>query len=243
MPLDSAVPYDYRLDLNSKTNLSLAEDARHTGFGFKMRKRTMTYHIRRKPLELQYRPLTDSIINRPGIEQCKGCTPITPFYALDTRTPTPFHYIHANIRFHVLVDGDAVTDRLATIRWWRNWDAPLSSVIQPSTYKQISPWRDDNLGGGPNWSDAPGTSPVGQPSSWPPLSYLQEFVVGVRDMPEFGFVYYSVVHDTKPGFYRVRMSNGRRITADEWCAIRRKSTPERDYLGSPGPDSDWQAVR
>jgi hypothetical protein len=61
---------------------------------------------------------------------------------------------------------------------------------------------------------------------------MQEYLVGVKGFPEFGGLYFIVVVDTKPNEYRVRMYPAKKITINEWCAIKTRNRPYQDETSS-----------
>lgn len=83
---------------------------------------------------------------------------------------------------------------------------------------------------------------VSPPDSWPQERFIQEFLVTVHLLPEFGFLYFIVVIDTKPNYYRVRMYPAKKITIDEWCKIKQMSMPYQSEAtsGQTSVDSGWQ---
>jgi hypothetical protein len=62
----------------------------------------------------------------------------------------------------------------------------------------------------------------------------------VKNFPEFGFLHYAVVIDTKKGWYRVRKSRARYFTDDaEWCRIEASSRAMTGLTGTWLDDSGW----
>jgi hypothetical protein len=94
----------------------------------------------------------------------------------------------------------------------------------------------------PGWVDVP-SAPVlfADPSRWPSVRQIDEFVVSVDRFPEFGFLYYIVVWDVAPNAYRVRAYPARKITIEDWCKLRsaKPSVPEVDDSSQP-LDSGWK---
>jgi hypothetical protein len=202
---------------------------------------------------------------------CNTCTHVTDYYAVDGNR----HFLHPNVEVRLMIGNDDVTHFMKTYpryglkyfevaRRRRSWIAPLHSDNENAGPYRTPPghqsgWIEDptgapgdgNPGQGwytkPNWYDMPTTSP-GAPSSWPRQRLVEEFLLGVKNFPEFGFLYYATVVDTKPpaggqpAQYRVRKTQAERINEPKWCSILNSPSPRVDSTPVLN-DSGWQPVR
>jgi hypothetical protein len=72
-------------------------------------------------------------------------------------------------------------------------------------------------------------------------SFIHEYLTTVERFPEFGFLYYIVIIDTKPNQYRVRMYKAKHITAEEWAQIKKSTQPYMtEDSDEPEVDSGWR---
>jgi len=184
---------------------------------------------------------------------------IDDYYALDESEITiegnviraSSYFIHGNNRIKVMVDGQDVSILFPTLRYLREWNVPINNLGKPKgEYLKVEPaWGDDCLAGGPDgdvvrssWVDVPGTILIRPPSKWAKERFFMEFVVGVRGFPEFGFLYYTVIIDTWPNAFRIRMYNAEKISVDQWCnTIKKSSQPYRGEAWQvPVQDHYWK---
>jgi hypothetical protein len=156
--------------------------------------------------------------------------------------------IHGNNQIRVLVDGVDASSSFNTRRYYRSWTSPLASN-KPAPENTDSgsfsgvPWQGDTEGAGASWIDIPGEQTPLRPASWPAERFLEEFVVMVQNFPEFGLLYFNVVCDTLPNYYRVRMNAAIQITPDEWCALKGQDAPfQKPADGNAIFDSNWQGA-
>jgi hypothetical protein len=108
-----------------------------------------------------------------------------------------------------------------------------------------SAWRDDNETGGQSWIDVPGRLVIDGPDDFPAQRTLQEFVWGVANWQCFKYLYYIVVTDTKPGFYRNRVSQAIPIDKATYKEIMKNGAQpykNEDQVGFAA-DSTWLPVQ
>ncbi|HXB55974.1 MAG TPA: hypothetical protein VN461_14405 [Vicinamibacteria bacterium] len=166
---------------------------------------------------------------------------------------------HANFQGEVLVDGvnqvkintspGSPTDRdnLVTSsgyeidRQIRVWDPPGSTS---------SAWLPDNKFPTQDWLDNPAVSiALGPPDSWgskpPNKGTLDEFLVKVKDHPEFGFMYVAFVMEIRgqvgkrPPGYRIKYSDPESIDAKTYKQIRDSGRLHASGLPFGTPEEGW----
>ena len=178
------------------------------------------------------------------------------------RTQTGY-FLHANNLLQPTVDGQDVSGDFYAWRWARVWKAPLGSdgsdrtgqytsgvpvESTPDLPTTSSGWVFDNAPAegvrDRGWADIPGGPSLGaDPSAWPSVRQLDEFVASVYQYPEFGLIYYIVVYDVLPNACRVTMYPAQSITVDQWCQIKSSSAPymaEGPIAGDPASTQTWQ---
>ena len=237
---------------------------------FRKIKRSITYTITRKPMELVFMSqcgfgqsppsCVRDLVGTPYLI-CSTCRRVSDFYATDDKD---YHVVHPNVSILLKIGGEDVTRFMMTTsagarqyfdiaRRRRVWDQTLGPDDAPvgrMTLETTGPngWIDDftgQVGSGrftePNWYDMPSPALL-RPPTWPRQRLVQEFLVGVKRFPEFGFLYFFVTIDTKPGWYRVRKSQARKITAQEWCRIEATPRSLADLSQPQADDSGWRAA-
>jgi hypothetical protein len=198
------------------------------------------------------------------LSTCRACKVVSDNYAIDNTSSTP-SFIHPNVEVRLKIGDEDVTHfmmpvpggdpkHFEPVRRHRVWVSGLASNDEPNgrytvddTRRSVNSWIEDNtttFGTGvrdiPNWYDMP--APFDKtPPNWPRKSTLQEFLLGVKNFPEFGFLYYATMVDTKPGWYRVRKSKAEHITEDDWCSIKRSPGARWNGQGALD-DTKWQPV-
>jgi hypothetical protein len=227
-------------------------------------KRTITYEVRRKKMEMELLPQCRAGMRGPDCVKdltntltfCTGCRPVTNNHAVDPASG--LHHLHPNIEIRLRIDGEDATHYMTTTpsgdaqyfdvaRRRRTWLGPPGAVkpvieTEPGRMGNLrNGWYDDYTGlvnGRPNWADMP-SSKLLAPAGWPTETMIEEFLVGVKRFPEFGFLYFATILDTRPNGYRVRQTEPRRIAENDWCRIEQTSTgPEVDYT-KIRDDSGW----
>lgn len=158
---------------------------------------------------------------------------------------------HANNRVQPMVDGADASKDLKIYRCVRSWVAPLaadgtrsadySTAIGSSVPAQ---WLFDNeVDGGvtqPGWYDIPAFGLLSKdPSQWPRARQVDEFVSGVYQFPEFGFIYYAVVWEIFPDAYRIKMYPETKLSLADWCA-RKANSPNQPLVGDAPLDTEWR---
>lgn len=201
----------------------------------------MKVTLKRKPLDLKYEPLKSDVLGETAYRQ--GRTHVTDNYA--TVTPGGGSLVHGNSRIQVLVDGNDAGASFAVSRFWNNWIQPIDGSGRRTGSPSGTGWKLDTSTNSSYWVDIPGATLAGGPRRWPQERHMQEYLVGVKGVPEFGALYFIVVVDTKPNWYRVRMYPAKKITIDEWCAIKTRKTPYQteNSSGTAAVDSGWQMAR
>ena len=203
---------------------------------------TTSCAITARDLTINYFPQNRDM--RQAANSMTGETGITINLA---RTQTGY-FLHANNLLQPTVDGQDVSSSFFTWRWARSWKAPLGSDGGDRTGKystgvpvESTPdlpttstgWVFDNAPADgvrdPGWADIPGGPALGaDPSAWPSVRQLDEFVASVYQYPEFGLIYYIVIYEVLPNACRVTMYPAQSITVDEWCQIKNSSVPYMD---------------
>jgi len=201
----------------------------------------MKVTLKRKPLDLKYEPLSTDVIGETAFRQ--GRTHVTNYYA--TVTPGGGSIVHGNSRIHVMVDGTDASAGFSVARFWNNWVQPIDGSGRRTGSLSGTGWKLDTETNSSYWVDIPGATLAGSPGRWPQERHMLEFLVGVKGFPEFGGLYFIVVVDTRPSGYRVRMYPAKKVTIDEWCAIKARMTPRQTETSSGTPiiDSGWQQAR
>ncbi|HJR66531.1 MAG TPA: hypothetical protein VJ802_08860, partial [Gemmatimonadaceae bacterium] len=284
--LDAEVPYDYAKRVNQGTvDLPLWNGAQGSVVAlplynagrtpisagdFRKIKRSITYRITRKPMELVFMkqcgpnespPRCVRDLVRTPYLACNDCDPVSDNYATDGS----IHFVHPNVEIRLNIDGEDVTrfktstpsgslqyfDVARRRRAWSTMldvnDRPTGPIAEETTGP--NGWVDDFTGAvgtgrmnEPNWYDMPSPFLVPPPARWPRQRIVQEFLVGVKRVPEFGFLHYFVAVDTKPGHYRVRKSRAEKITERDWCRIEATPRSLSDMPLSALDDTGWQSV-
>jgi hypothetical protein len=262
---EQQVPYDYRQLVNQGRTTLPPFRAPVT---FRQISRTINYSIvRQQTMKLEYlpqcrpersRPIHDppecvpDQVGNPALT-CLTCDRVDDYYAHFGRN---HFFIHANVGIRAIIGNEDVTEYMdrrsgqikyfPIVRLRRAWESGLNSAGESDGNYTTNGWVEDHTGvpgsGNvvkPNWYDAPGRGQSLQPPRWPPNRLLQEFLVGVKDFPEFGFLYFTTISDTKPGMYRVRKSQVRRITEQDWCSIKQTPRPQWNGQGALD-DSGWR---
>jgi hypothetical protein len=269
---EQEVPYEYQVLVNRGTVDLPGYEA---VMGLTKIKRTITYTITRKRMDLELLPPCTSavtsrcakdLVRTPWLVCSTGCTQINDNHAI---TGGGLHLIHPNVDIRLKIDGEDATEYMThapngdivyfeIVRRRRTWLAKLLSDNENvGAYKPVTDaqgmdnltgtgWYDDHTGriGGrmtrPNWVDMP-SSQFADPASWPAERMVEEFLVGVKRFPEFGFIYFATMIDSRPGgWYRVRQTDSKPITEREWCSIERTSAP---YLSSARVhDTGWKRI-
>jgi hypothetical protein len=155
-------------------------------------------------------------------------------------------FIHGNVDLRLMIDGKDVTNfkmieqgktyEFSLVRLRRSWRWPLDEngkLILDKNGKVVgglSPlsrtdntrrfdnhWFDDKPTLG-NLKDMPGSFQKKPPAEWASERTTEEFLVAVKDFPEFGFIYYAITFETRPGQLRFGQSqNAKQLHAEEWC--------------------------
>jgi hypothetical protein len=188
----------------------------------------MKVTLKRKPLELKYEPLSSDMLGETAFKE--GRTHVTDYYA--TVRPGGGSLLHGNNRTRVMVDGNDASTSFAVSRFLTDWVQPINQTGQRVGNIRGGGWRLDTSLASGGWVDIPGQTLPGSPNTWPQQRYMQEYLVGVNGFPEFGGLYFIVIVDTKPNEYRVRMYPAKKITINEWCAIKTRNRPYQDETSS-----------
>lgn len=200
----------------------------------------MKVTMKRKPLKLEYTPQkTDMAGATPSGKTYRA---VTPFYATD---PRGGWLIHGNSRIHVMVDGKDASAGFEITRFIADSVQAIDGNGRRDGQLHFAPWRVDTDTVGGLWIDIPGQHLATPPAKWPSQRYMQEYLVGVKEFPEFGALYFIVVIDTKPNAFRVRMYRAQTITIAQWCTIKARRSPYRNEAssGNTEVDSGWQPAR
>ncbi len=174
----------------------------------------------------------------------------SPYLASDPASGS--YLVHGNIIVTPRVDGGDWSEKLSTLRRMREWawslqagGAQESSVARRGKLIGNSTWNDDNLTGKTSWLDVPGGPIVSGPNGLPAQRFLQEFIWGVANWQCFKYLYFIVVTDTKPGWYRSRISQAIPIDKATYKEIT-KNAPQpyktEDQV-SFAADSTWLPVQ
>lgn len=213
----------------------------------------ISYQLVTKDLALEYLPVTMDMISHPSVQKFKDSQRLRdePYLArLKTQHPDTgrwFYgwFIHGNSIITPKVEGVDKSKVFNTIRFLRDWEAVVSGNDQ-NTVKYTAPdfkWTNDYDTGSPkpSWVDIPGYEIPGEADKWPTKRYIHEYLTTVERFPEFGFLYYNIVVDTRPNQYRVRMYKAKHITAEEWAKIKKSTQPYLNETGGqPEVDSGWR---
>ncbi|HEY3249016.1 MAG TPA: hypothetical protein VGK88_12095 [bacterium] len=198
----------------------------------------MKVTLKRKPLDLKYEPSSSDQLKNTVLSDR---THVTNFYA----TGAGQWFVHGNSRIQVIVDGDDASTSFAVSRFLTDWIQPIDPSGRRVGTLKGGGWKLDTERTSGGWIDVPGEKLTLSSNKWPQERYMQEYLVGVKGFPEFGGLYFIVVVDTKPNTYRVRMYPAKKITIDEWCAIKTRKTPYQTETssGAAAVDSGWQGAR
>lgn len=201
----------------------------------------MKVTMTRKPLKLEYQPLKTDMIESTRSGQ--GYSSITSNFARGKGGRGGW-FIHGNSRIQVMVDKIDASTSFSISRWKAESIQRIDGTGRRIGQIRIAPWHIDTQAVGGLWIDIPGQDLTPSPGKWPQERYMQEYLVGVSGFPEFGGLYFIVVIDTKPNWYRVRMYPAKTITIDQWCSIKSRTTPYQNEASSGSPvDSGWQPAR
>jgi len=200
----------------------------------------MKVTMKRKSLKLEYQPLATDMARSTPSGKTWSPDPDRPNYATDGG----LRIIHGNSRTQVMVDGKDATASFEITRFITDSIQRIDSNGKRIGKIRTAPWKLDTKAVGGLWIDVPGQRLNTPPNKWPEERYMLEFLVGVERFPEFGGLYFIVVIDTKPNWYRVRMYPEKIISVKEWCAIKARKSPYQNEDDSGTPlDTDWQRVR
>ena len=210
----------------------------------------ISYRLETKNLTLEYQPQPFDMIYHPMVavhkdgEKRQGEPYLSRLTAKEwEHTGKLYHswLIHGNIKIIPKVGGIDKSNAFNSIRFMREWLTPIDEndrII--GEYKMGKKWHNDNLSRKPSWVDVPGCI-VTESNQWSASRYLQEYLVAVERFPEFGFIYYIVVVDTRPNKYRVRMYQAKKIKAEKWAEIKKSPQPYLNEVnGKLELDSDWR---
>jgi hypothetical protein len=198
----------------------------------------MKVTLKRKPLKLEYQPVETDMAKTTPTGQT--WSPVTANHARDGG----WWVIHGNSRTKVMVDGKDATASFEITRFITDSIQRIDSNGKRIGKIRTAPWTLDTKAVGGLWIDVPGQRVKTPPSKWPEERYMLEFLVGVEKFPEFGGLYFIVVIDTKPNWYRVRMYPAKTVSIREWCNIKARKSPYQNEDNSGTPlDTDWQRVR
>jgi hypothetical protein len=194
-------------------------------------------------------PCVPDLIGTPWLVH-SDCTRVDEYFCVFNR----FHFIHPNVAVRLKIDGEDVTRFLRTLpdgtdlyfhvrRLHRAFESGLKADDEgDGRYRDRDGWIEDQTGSPgpfPIWEDMPAPGELAPPAKWTRKRLLQEFLLGVKDFPEFGFLYYATMVDTKPGWYRVRKSRPKNITAEQWCRLNGSARPNWDGREALD-DSGWR---
>lgn len=242
-------PYRYDEKVNQETD-RLMVTVPSLGIVKKMSYK-ISYRLERKNLTIEYHPQPFDMTYHPMVAVYKdGERRAKEPYLIKLvgkdweHTGKLYHgwAIHGNNMIIPKVEGVDKSDTFNTIRFMREWLTPIDEndrII--GKYIMGKKWHNDNLSGKPSWVDVPGCVIVTEADQWTASRYLQEYLVAVERFPEFGFLYYIVVVDTKPNQYRVRMYKAKHIKAEEWAMIKKSPQPYlNEVTGQLELDSGWR---
>jgi hypothetical protein len=171
------------------------------------------------------------------------------------------YVVHANNQVRPTVAGQDVSAQFKIYRYVRSWMAALGADGKragdygvTATIGTAPDWLFDNGDGNGNvtaggWYDIPGGPLLpADPTKWPRVRQIDEFVSSVYQFPEFGFLYYFVIWDIFPNAYRVRTYPARTITLNQWCAMRKSpsaqpTVDDTTYQGADPVDSQWRDAK
>jgi hypothetical protein len=175
-----------------------------------------------------------------GIHQEDG-----PNFRSGDRWTADLRFIHGNVDLHLMIDGKDVTGfksieggtstTFELLRLRRDWQWPLDRdgnlipgpggrpiggikpPTDPDTRRYRNGWFDDDATPG-NFKDMPGSFQDRPPVNWESERETKEFLVAVKGFPEFGFYYYSMTFETRPGQLRFSQSpDATQLKSGEWC--------------------------
>lgn len=239
--------YRYEQKVNQETDRVMV-NVPAMGISYKI-----SYRLTTKDLTLEYLPVTMDMINHPSVQKFKdsGRRREEPYLAsLKTQHPDTgkwFYgwFIHGNSMITPKVEGIDKSNVFKTIRFLRDWEAVTGGNDQ-ITGKYKAPdfnWLSDYDASSPkpSWVDIPGYEIPGEADKWSNKRYIHEYLTAVESFPEFGFLYYIIVVDTRPNQYRVRMYKAKHIKAEEWGKIKKSTQPYlNETSGELEVDSGWR---
>ena len=162
--------------------------------------------------------------------------------------------VHSNMAGQVLVDGrnhvsidlrgnDFEHRVRSPFRIWRiarSWELredgkPLRDVSTRGAEGGDSPlldrgWIRDHSEPTEDWIDSASIgNALPPPSRWTPKGVLDEFLVGVENFPEFGFVHAGFALEIRKNAYRIGYAASRKVSVEEAEKIYRSTAPGISY--------------
>lgn len=138
--------------------------------------------------------------------------------------------LHGNVTFDLAGAPANTIEQFNTVRDMRVWNKKPGG--SDPGFGELQPWHDDCLGDQPNtfrpsWFDLPGNLyPLEHKAdNLPNEIYLAEFLWAVQSYPEFGMLYYYVMIETKPNYYRLYVSPAVNVSEKQWEALRSSKSP------------------
>lgn len=196
---------------------------------------TAVYSLNKKNLELKYGPTeTDiAVLKYQGSVGYKGDKHVS--YHEQTKTSW---LVHSNMSGQVLIGGDVQPQSDFLIwRLARSWrlDAKGKNVSEHGkakpgewpvlergwTFDSQDPMDDWTDNAGLPWTDLP-------PDQWTAQGILDEFLVGVLNYPEFGFIYTAYALEMKKNAYRIKYVGSEPITLKRAQEIYNSIKPQFD---------------
>jgi hypothetical protein len=180
---------------------------------------SIDYTLTKKKLSLEYGEDTSRDVLEITFKMSKPDpkTKIPPFKPFDQHVGSQggTWRIHANMSGKVLVDGKNYVDirsegSLPSIespfkiwRYVRSWQIDGDGRVAKSPILNWHPDAKDTVTPLKDWLDNPSTGFVLEPKNWESAGTLGEFLVGVKNFPEFGLVYAAFAIEIRKGEYRI----------------------------------------
>ena len=197
-------------------------------------KSSVNYTLNQKKLRLEFQPSESDLLGIVSYKDLTRLDPIVALdgshYPPTTESGAPF-FVHASYRIQAYVNEVPQVDVSAGVpsskfyiwRIVRSWDGnydPGTDTRGDFTNGIITPQEDSPPPATPpgfdhgwfpddkqdaDWLDTPGKL-MTPPSTWTSRSTITEFLVSVKNFPEFRFLYFAFIFDFQKGSVRVRSS-------------------------------------
>jgi hypothetical protein len=251
--MEVEVPYDFRELVNERQAYPLPAEIPP---GYTQVKRTIDYRIIRKPMIIEWQPAHIDVIGHTHVcSQCKPAANSRNYAIEDLPSGNKRRFIHGNVDLVLKIDGRVVTNYkfvdaiggesgFMILRAMRQWKMPIDDEGRAlsRTYTAVTPHSTETIANKWGWddsglalfNDAPGHHRDDPPSRWTPFREVKEFLIGVKNFPEFGFITLTVAYDVRKNGFRISQTTPKRLTAEELCkSLRRPESAGPEHVIVP----------